>query len=304
MGKDDFAHPTLTHHPLALTSQSLLSSLTSSPMKKRWLITWVLILAIFALGGWKLNELRLEAGGVHNLVSRAWWIDHLNGDDLFNHQTRFFKRGNRAYKEVCLTFDDGPHPQSCGLIADTLKRYGAHATFFLVGKRIKEHPELARLLLADGFEVGNHTQDHLRLDTLKPNQVKNELVNCEVNFKRATGQKMYLFRPPGMRFNDDVMATIKGLGYVTVGWDVGAKDFAGANLKGQQQSPELIAHSVIKQLDDGVIILLHDNPETAEALPQILETLKSDGYKALNVSESMARLPKPVLVQTNAHAGA
>ena len=153
---------------------------------KKALVLWLVAAAAVAFGGWRLNVLRKEAGGMHNVLSRAWWNDHLKGDDLFNHETRFFKRGNRAYHEVCLTFDDGPHPQSCAQILETLKKYDAHATFFLVGKRIKEHPEYAKQIIDMGFEVGNHTQDHLRLDQLKSNQVKNELVNCEINFKRAT----------------------------------------------------------------------------------------------------------------------
>ncbi len=258
----------------------------------------VLVLAVAGL--YKLNLIRKDVGGVKNMVSRAYWTERLNGTDLYNPQTRFFKRGNRANHEVCLTFDDGPHPQSCQAILDTLKKYDAKASFFLVGKRIKEHPELAKAILDQGFEVGNHTQDHLRLDTLKPNQVKNELINCEINFYRATGAHMHLFRPPGMRFNDDIMATVNQMGYTTIGWDIGAKDFIGAPLKGKTQSPQLIADSVLKQLDDGVIILLHDNPDTASALPQILEKLKADGYKMLDSTQMMAHLPKPVVIESNA----
>lgn len=269
-------------------------------MKKRSIVVWAIVLTLGGVGVWRLNEFRKEAGGLRNMTSRAWWTEHLSGKDLYNPDTKVFKRGSREFKEVCLTFDDGPHPQSCGPILDVLKRYGAHASFFLVGKRIKEHPELAKLVLDSGFEVGNHTQDHLRLDTLKPNQVKNEIVNCAINFKRATGQSMVLFRPPGMRTNDDVMAQVKDLGYTTIWWNVGGKDFVGAPLKGKQQSPQLIADSILKQLDNGVIILLHDNPDTAAALPIILDKLKADGYKSLSATEMMARLNPPVKVPTNA----
>lgn len=268
--------------------------------KKSKAIIWLVVLVVAAAGFYKLNLIRKDVGGVKNMFSRAYWKERINGTDLYNPQTKFFKRGNRANHEVCLTFDDGPHPASCQPILDILKKYDAKASFFLVGKRIKEHPELAKAIIDSGNEVGNHTQDHLRLDTLRADQVKNELVNCETNFFRATGSHMHLFRPPGMRFNDDIMATVNKMNYVTVGWDVGAKDFVGANLKGKTQSPQLIADSVLKQLDDGVIILLHDNPDTAEALPAILDKLKADGYKVLDASQMMAHLPKPVIVETNA----
>jgi peptidoglycan-N-acetylglucosamine deacetylase len=258
------------------------------------------LLALLGYGGFRLNAFRIEAGGIRNVLSRAWWKEHLSGDDLFNHTTRVFKRGNRQLREVCLTFDDGPHPESCKSILATLKLYNAKATFFLVGKRIKENPALTKEILAEGFEVGNHTQDHLRLDTLRLDQVRNELINCETNFYRATGSHMALFRPPGMRYNDGVLSVAHSLNYVIVHWDVGAKDFVGGKLTQIHQDPHVIAGRVIKQLDNGVIILLHDNPDTAAALPIILEELKKRGLASVNATTMMSHLPRPVLVRSNA----
>lgn len=242
-----------------------------------------------------LLKVRTEVGGLHNMLNPGYWAGRANGTEFYHPDTKFLKAGNRDHMEVCFTFDDGPHPQSCASLLDILRANNVKATFFLVGTRIKEHPEFARRIIDEGHEVGNHTETHTRLDTLSYDKVKDELQQCETAFEKATGQKMYLFRPPGMRMNDRVLNVARGMGYVTVGWQIGAKDFTGGGV-----TPELVEQYVMKQLKPGAIILLHDNPVTAKALPNILRRIKGDGYKTVTVSELMEHLPKPVLVATNA----
>lgn len=223
-------------------------------------------------------------------------------DDLYNAANKLFKRGRRDRMEVCLTIDDGPHPKSLPRILAILKRYNAKATFFMVGKRIQESPALVRQVLGDGFEIGNHTQDHLRLDTLTAEQVHDQLAQCEANFEKATGgTKMTLFRPPGMRFTPAMFKVIGEFGYTTVDWNYGAKDFVarehGPMVSGGAQN---IVDYVLKNVTAGGIILLHDSPETADALPAILEGLKLKGLAVKDVCQALADLPTPVLVQSNA----
>src|SRR5262249_14453549 len=68
-------------------------------------------------------------------------------------------RGNPSRKEVALTFDDGPHAGKTEKLLDILRKEQVHATFFVVGKMVDRHPELVRLIAADGHEVANHTYD-------------------------------------------------------------------------------------------------------------------------------------------------
>src|SRR5262249_38895331 len=149
------------------------------------------------------------------------------------------------------------------------------ATFFMVGKRIQESPDLVRQALAEGHEIGNHTQNHPRLDSLSPDQMRIELSLCENSFEQATGgTKMILFRPPGMHLTDEVMQVADEFGYTTVDWNYGAKDFVlvtnGPTVAGSEGK---IAEYVLKEVTPGGIILLHDNPDTADALPTILDGL-------------------------------
>lgn len=270
-------------------------------------IALVAVIVVVAVGGYGLNELRKSVGGLRNMLSRSYWAERQAGTDLYNPDSRYLKRGRRDRHELLLTIDDSPKA-SCASMMATLKKYDVPATFFVIGRRVKEHPELVREMIADGFEVGNHTQDHLRLDTLTPKQVDNEIKNCATNVMRATGRGMTLLRPPGMRITPDVNRAINKLGYTVVGWNVGAKDFIpdqqvtdmtaeqSANMK---VTPDEIVDRVMKQVQDGTIILLHDNPVTAQALPTILEKLLAQGYVFRSTAEFLAELPHPVTVVAN-----
>lgn len=269
----------------------------ATPRKKMLWIGGAVVLGVLGIFG--LLKVRKEVGGIRNMVSPKFWQERANGQDIFSVQNQFLKRGNRDIKAVSFTFDDGPHPESCRRLLDILKDEGVHATFFVVGKKIKEHPELIRRMLAEGHEVGNHTQDHLRLPKLPNNKIADQLDFCEKNFRKYTGgSKMNLFRPPGMEFNDTVLQLAAKRGYITVGWTVGAKDFDG-NPAGKL-TPEIIYERVMKQVDDGGIILLHDNPITISAMPRILQQLKKDGYKIETITEMLAGLKHPIVRPSNA----
>jgi peptidoglycan-N-acetylglucosamine deacetylase len=278
-------------------------------MRKRAvaLLTICVVLVVGLYFG--LKQLRYAADGLRNGLSPSYWIDRMNGKDLYNAQSRWLKRGNRAYHEVLLTFDDGPHPGSAERIMSALKSQNIPATFFVVGKQVKLHPELVKQMIDQGFEVGNHTQDHLRLDKLRPDQIYNEIHNCEINVQRACGRGMRLFRPPGMRQSDDMITQTLKAGYTIIGENVGAKDFVPdqqiTDMSARQTkelsttSSEDISQRVLKQIKDGVIILLHDDPATADALPAIISGLKAQGYGFASSTKFLAQLPHPVQIVAN-----
>lgn len=271
---------------------------------RRKKVVW--IAAATAAGALALNAARLQVGGVHNLFSRSYWAARIKGTDLYEPNGAILKHGNRSEGEVALTFDDGPHPQSLPVILDALHREHVKATFFLVGKRIKEHPEYARALVTEGHEVGNHTYDHFRLTDLTDKQVENEIVNCETVFERATGRKMTLLRPPGMRFDHRILGITERLGYQTVGWTDAAKDFDSLSNHLGKVTPNELADRVLKRVENGSIILLHDTPQTAEAIDQIIRRVEEEGFKFVTVTQMLSHLPKPVVVaanpRTSAHA--
>jgi peptidoglycan/xylan/chitin deacetylase (PgdA/CDA1 family) len=121
-------------------------------------------------------------------------------------------------RKLAITFDDGPNPAITPKLLDLLDRYNAKATFFLIGRFVRECPELVKETVARGHVVGNHTETHPNLFWLKPTQVQVELRLCHKAIHNAVGTPPKWFRPPfGMR-NPWVISAARELGCQTVMW--------------------------------------------------------------------------------------
>ncbi len=207
------------------------------------------------------------------------------------------RRGNQELKEVALTIDDGPHDKWAPAILKALRDNHVHATFFVVGKKVKEHPELVKQMLADGNEVGNHSMNHPRLDSISLAKVKDEIVECHKTVFQETGYRMKLLRPPGLRYTEDILKLGKSLGYTTVEENIAVGDFiVVGDHTWYENNPGFPAHvakvrfNVFKQLKNGAIIVIHDMPATAAALDSILKGIAERGYKVVTASEMLAHL--------------
>jgi peptidoglycan/xylan/chitin deacetylase (PgdA/CDA1 family) len=123
-----------------------------------------------------------------------------------------------AARKLAITFDDGPNPAITPKLLDLLDRYNAKATFFLIGRYVRECPELVQETVARGHLVGNHTELHPNLLWLNPTKVRVELRLCHDAIRGAIGTPPKWFRPPyGMR-NPWVIPAARELGYRTVMW--------------------------------------------------------------------------------------
>ncbi len=178
-------------------------------LRKRRLVAslgTILVLAL-ALVVWTLNPHRKTP--LRKVFNPMEWVRHWQGRDHYDPEQALLQEGDPHVPEVALTFDDGPDPRYGPAIAAILKQKHVPATFFLVGMRVKEHPEVARLLADDGFELANHTYNHQDLPTLKPHEIANELRLCDQDIYAATGRHTTLMRPPGVQYNDKVLASPK-----------------------------------------------------------------------------------------------
>lgn len=228
------------------------------------------------------------AYAIKKLYARANPITYELSDDILVH-------GNTSLKEVALTFDDGPHPDLARPLLDLLGQHRVRATFFVVGKQVDKHPLIVRRMMNEGHEVGNHTFGHPTLVGLSDTQIQTEMMQCDKSVFKATGAHMNLFRPPGMRYDETVVRTAQDLGYTTIHWNVAAQDY-------RPTPPEVIEKRVLDFVRPGSVILLHSHPDTLAALPNVLASLQSQGYRFVTVSQMLARLPRPVIVKTNAYA--
>ena len=251
-----------------------------------------------ALAVWTLNPHRKTP--LRKVFSPVEWVRHWKGIDCYDPGQALLQEGDPKLREVALTFDDGPDPRYGPAVAAILKQKNVPATFFLVGLRVKQYPQVARLLARDGFELANHTYNHQSLPALKPHEIANELRLCDADIAQATGQHTTLMRPPGVQYNDKVLHVAKALGYVTVSWTVGAKDYD------KDTTADFIKERVLDRAAPGAIILLHqDTPATVAALPAIIDGLRAQGYQFVTVSRMLDRLgarrptPLPVMGSTS-----
>jgi len=111
---------------------------------------------------------------------------------LFGHTISRTEKPGR----LALTFDDGPNPAITPKLLDLLDRHRAKATFFLIGKYVRESPGLAKELLARGHAIGNHTETHPNLFFCGPQETRDELLRCSEAIGQATWDEPRLFRPP------------------------------------------------------------------------------------------------------------
>ena len=232
--------------------------------------------------------------GWTDTVNPMFWWRRIRGEDIYDADHAFLMRGNHDLPEIALTFDDGPHPQSRARILDTLKEFGAKATFFDVGRRVEERPDLVLRTLAEGHEIANHSTNHNRLPPLSPELRHREINDADIFYYSVAGQHLTLLRPPGMNYDEATLAETKRLGYIVVGYTTltGDSDIS--------ESAQDIAARSVRRSGNGSIILLHDYAPTADALPTILRQLQAKGYHFVTISEMISHLPPKAREQARA----
>ncbi|MBC8125928.1 MAG: polysaccharide deacetylase family protein, partial [Gloeobacteraceae cyanobacterium ES-bin-144] len=97
---------------------------------------------------------------------------------------------------IAMTFDDGPHPQNTPRLLDILRARNIKATFYVIGQSVNLYPQIVRRTVAEGHEMGNHTQTHRLLSKMGNSEVKLELQRCSDAVANAAGVKMRTMRPP------------------------------------------------------------------------------------------------------------
>ena len=177
--------------------------------------------------------------------------------------------------KIALTFDDGPHPILTPKILDILAKYHVKATFFMVGENVKNYPDVVEQILIRGHEIGNHTYTHDHIN-------QKEIEACEKIIYELTDYRTKLFRPPEGAINQTIKYISAGLGYDIILWNIDTRDW-------DHTSPSDISQNVIKKIDAGSIILMHDyisfNSPTPDALELMIPRLLEMGYQFVVVSE-------------------
>lgn len=190
--------------------------------------------------------LGLVAGGW--FYASRWPSSHLFGEAL---------TAPRRPGELALTFDDGPNPAWTPKLLDLLADHDVQATFFLLGGFVKQVPELARRIVADGHLIGNHSWSHPALSSTPAARIREELVRTSAIVEQITGTKVEYFRPPFGARRPAVFRIARELGLTPVLWNAMTSDWS-------EPSAERVATRLAAKIDlltqrgHAVNLVLHD----------------------------------------------
>ena len=216
------------------------------------------------------------------------WAAFRPGSPLFGPVLR---HGPRAVPRAALTFDDGPGP-STPAILDALAKEGVKATFFVLGRQARRHPEMVRRMRDEGHQVASHGYDHGILVLRGPGHVRDQIRHTEEAVEQAAGPGAMtpVFRAPHGFRGPATWAAVRSAGYAMAGWTKGVFDSA-------DPGPEVVAQRSARALSPGCILLLHDadgwDPErprlhTAAAIPDICAAARHKGLELVTLDELLA----------------
>lgn len=183
------------------------------------------------------------------------------------------------YKLLALTFDDGPDPRNTPIVLNALKKYNAHATFFVIGSEAKRYPKLLREIVEGGNEIGSHSYTHPAHPT--PAQSIQELDKTAEVIRKATGIAPVCYRPPYGIVHNNLTRLALNRGYAVFLWTISSADTRPVSVM-------TLANNVIHTPNPGDIILMHDGPghiRTTQAVPIILSQLTRMGFKFVTLPQ-------------------
>lgn len=199
-------------------------------------------------------------------------------------------------KVIALTFDDGPWPRTTEQVLDIFKQNDIKATFFWIGKNVKNYPDIAKRVVEDTHVIGNHTWHHWyrHMDAATATR---EIDDTAAVIYKTTGVKTSLFRPPGGILNNGPAGYAEKHDYAVMMWSADSRDWFY-----RRASPSILVNNVLKEAQPGGIVLLHDGggdrSKTVQALPEIISGLRQRGYKFVTVPELLALKDKELKLTT------
>lgn len=192
-------------------------------------------------------------------------------------------------RQLALSYDDGPNDAHTLRLLEVLEKHGAHATFFLIGRYVKQRPEIVREIAQAGHVIGNHTFTHPLLTFKNEAEIRDELLRCRGALGDAIGAHSNLFRPPFGGRRPAVLRVARELGLEPVMWNVTGYDWSAP-------PAEVIERKVEKQMRGGDVILLHDGghkqmgadrSQTLLATDHLLARYRAEQYEFVTVAQMM-----------------
>ncbi|WP_312469341.1 polysaccharide deacetylase family protein [Neobacillus sp.] len=163
----------------------------------------------------------------------------------------------------------------------TLKKHHISTSFFLEGNWAKKNPELAKMIVSAGHEIGNHSYNHPDMKRLTAAQAREQMIKTNEIIEAATGEKCVWFAPPSGSYRDETIKVADELKMKTVLWTVDTVDW-------QKPSTEVLINRVITKIDKGSIVLMHPTESTAKSLDRLITLIEQKNLKIGTVSDLLS----------------
>lgn len=193
--------------------------------------------------------------------------------------------------KIALTFDDGPDPYYTEQVLEILKKHNVLATFFIVGNNVESYPDVTRGIVEDGHIIANHSWSHANLRQLNKTDLLYQIKATENIIEDYTGVEMRFLRPPWGYVSDTLLQVAQAMDYKIINWNVDSEDWNG-------KSVDQILLNTIPYTKDNSIILFHSAGgrdqslnATINVLPELIETLKANGYTFVTLDELLNTNP-------------
>jgi peptidoglycan-N-acetylglucosamine deacetylase len=211
---------------------------------------------------------------------------------------RTFAHGILGSKQIALTYDDGPNDPHTLKLLDVLAKHNVRATFFMIGRYVRQRPDIAGAVAQAGHVIGNHTFTHPLLIFESEAQTREELVDCRQALQDAIGEHSNLFRPPFGGRRPATLRVARELGLQPVMWNLSGHDWNAT-------PAAMIEKKVARQMRGGDVVLLHDGghkamgadrAQTVMATDNLIRRYRDQGHKFVTVDEMRAVSWQPAAV--------
>lgn len=195
----------------------------------------------------------------------------------FNFYLKSLCRAKTNEKVIALTFDDGPDPSITPRLLDILNRENISATFFCIGQKVDNNPDLAKQIVDNGHLIGNHTYSHHTwFDLFTRKHMLKEIEMTDEAIKRATGKVPMLFRPPYGVTNPALKYIVEKTNLTSIGWSLRSFDTI--------HDHEKVMKKLKRKTKPGDIVLFHDtNEKIINIVKEYLAWLKENEFKVENL---------------------
>jgi len=191
---------------------------------------------------------------------------------------------------VALTFDDGPHPVTTRRVLAALAPTRHRATFFVLGEKVRRHPDVVAEIHAAGHTLGIHGDCHDRLLSVRtPRSIRDEIRRAQDAVETATGTRPRFFRPPLGHTSLQTVLGARRAGVTLVGWS--SRGYDGVRWR----RPDAVVERLSRTLTDGAIVMLHDaaehddfEPASVRALPRLVALLDERGLASVGLDALLA----------------